>query len=82
MTVRGLGHPANRPVPVWVIREVLPCMSTGECDTVAPKTSPIAWWPKHTPSTGSPASAQWAMTCGQTPASAGAPGPGEMSTPS
>ena len=36
-------------------RDVLPCSSSGARTTGAPNTAPIAWWPRHTPNSGTPA---------------------------
>ncbi len=57
--------------------EVLPCMRVGATTIRPPYTSPMAWWPRHTPRMGiSPASSL--ITVMLTPALSGRPGPGEM----
>ena len=62
--------------------DVLPCMSSSACVTVAPRASAIACSPRQTPSSGEPAAIA-ACTIGMlTPAAAGVPGPGDSSTPS
>ena len=43
-----------------------------------PKTWPIAWWPRHTPSTGMPRSANARIAAQMMPASSGRPGPGRQ----
>ena len=40
----------------------------------------MAWWPRHTPSTGTPASAKVRIASTDTPASAGVHGPGDTTT--
>src|SRR5665213_3790766 len=44
--------PANRPLPLWRIGLVLPCIRLLARTTWPPKTWPIAWWPRQTPSMG------------------------------
>ncbi len=49
--------------------------------TVAPKATPMLWWPRQTPSSGSrPEKALISST--DMPASLGVQGPGEMTSPS
>ena len=69
-------------MPSWETLDVLPWSSSGARHTVAPKTTPSAWWPRHTPSIGWERSAQASIMAIETPASSGVPGPGETSTPS
>ena len=54
-------------------------MGCGARMTSPPNASPIAWWPRQTPSTGmrGPNSR---ITSSETPACSGRPGPGEMTT--
>jgi hypothetical protein len=81
VAVNGEGSPASTPTPSWTTWLVLPCSSSGARTTTPPKASAMAWCPRQTPSTGSPASAA-ARTIGTvTPASTGVPGPGDSSTP-
>ena len=77
----GVGTPANTPRPACSTREVLPCMSSGAWETVAPNTSASTWWPRHTPNIGTAWSRQARTASIEAPASAGVPGPGETSTP-
>jgi len=63
-------------VPAWETDESLPCIGAGARTTCPPKACPIAWCPRHTPSTGIlPAAA--AIRSRQMPASFGVHGPGE-----
>ena len=56
---------------------VLPCMSRSARTTRPPNASPMAWWPRQTPSTGTrPAAARTSGT--EMPASRGVQGPGEI----
>jgi hypothetical protein len=42
-----------------------------------PKASPIAWWPRQTPKSGTPAPAAARVSGRQMPACAGSQGPGD-----
>src|SRR5213083_2887915 len=76
MPVTGLGIPSNSSSSSWITSHVFPCMSRSARTTRAPNASPIAWWPRHTPRTGTfPASAFTSGT--RIPASPGVHGPGE-----
>ena len=67
---------ARMSVPVCVIAETLPCIGSGARTTVPPNAWPIAWCPRHTPSSGTrPAAA--AIRSRQIPASLGVQGPGD-----
>jgi hypothetical protein len=81
VAMKGLGSPAYNALPSWSTSEVIPCMSSGACETEAPYASAIAWCPRHTPSSGMPAAAAARTTAIDAPARAGVPGPGEISTP-
>jgi len=54
----------------------------GARSTTPPQTAPIAWCPRHTPSSGTPFSAARWITAMLDPARCGVPGPGLTSTPS
>src|SRR6185437_7542002 len=77
----GLGRPANTPRPLWVTGNALPCTGLGALTTRAPNAAPIAWYPRQMPSSGTPAWAQAVTAATLMPASAGAQGPGEITTP-
>ena len=47
----------------------------------APNAAAIAWWPRQMPSSGVPSAAQDRTVSTLMPASAGAHGPGEITTP-
>ena len=57
-------------------------MIVGAWLTVQPYTSASACMPRQTPNMGVPVCAHRRITSSLTPDSLGAPGPGEMSTPS
>ncbi len=82
VAVNGLGRPAKTPAPSCSTSLVLPCRSSGARSTVAPHATPMAWWPRQTPSTGTDSSAHRRTTSTLRPAFSGVPGPGETSTPS
>ncbi len=65
--------------PSWVTSAVLPCTGSPTL-TRPPKASAIAWWPRQTPSTGIPSSANRRLASIETPASTGRQGPGEITT--
>ena len=46
-----------------------------------PKAAPIDWWPRQTPNSGNPRSAQSLTTSTEIPAFTASPGPGEITTP-
>ena len=75
----GSARPPKTPRPSCSIIAVLPCTGTGARTTRPPNAAPIAWWPRHTPSTGT-ASPKRRMTSSVSPASSGRPGPGEITT--
>ena len=54
---------------------VLPCTGSWRT-TVPPKACASAWWPRHTPSVGTPASGKRAHASSEMPASSGVHGPG------
>ena len=60
--------------------DVLPCISPPRV-TRPPKCCPIAWCPRHTPSSGRAAPAQAATSSRLIPASFGVHGPGEIRNP-
>ena len=80
MAVIGDSMPTNTPSPVCSTTDVLPCISSGAPTTVAPYTWPMAWWPRHTPSSGVPIAANAPMESQMMPLVSGRPGPGESST--
>ena len=57
--------------------EVFPCMSRSARTTAPPKTSPMHWWPRQTPSIGV-FGPNVRITSLEMPASRGVHGPGEM----
>ena len=57
-------------------------MIVGAWLTVQPNTSASACMPRHTPNIGLRSRAHSRITSSLTPESEGAPGPGEISTPS
>ena len=57
---------------------VLPCISRSARTTSPPNASPMAWWPRHTPRSGTPAAAAARTSGTLMPASRGVQGPGEM----
>ena len=72
------GMPAKSALSSCSIGLRRPCMTSGACSTVPPATYASAWWPRHTPSTGTSA---WRSTSSETPTSracSGRPGPGEI----
>ena len=69
--------PANTPLPSCVTAETLPCRISPAPSTMPPNTSPMHWWPRHTPRIGT-LPAKRLMTSLLMPASLGLPGPGEM----
>src|SRR5213596_733775 len=72
----GTGDSLEQLVFFMITSHVFPCMSRSARTTRAPNASPIAWWPRHTPRTGTfPASAFTSGT--RIPASPGVHGPGE-----
>ena len=47
--------PSNRPRPSWWIGLSRPCITAGAWSIAPPVTWASAWWPRHTPSTGTSA---------------------------
>ncbi|OLT03438.1 hypothetical protein BJF90_25235 [Pseudonocardia sp. CNS-004] len=82
VATNGSGRPARTPVPSWWTSEVLPCRSSGARSTTPPHATPMAWWPRQTPRTGTVRSALRRITSMLAPARSGVPGPGLTSTPS
>ena len=74
MAVNGFGSSRKTPRPSWVICDVLPCITWGARTTRPPKIWPMHWWPKQTPSTGTPASPKARMASIDTPTSPGSSG--------
>jgi hypothetical protein len=75
MASNGLGMPFSSDVPRCRMGEVLPCISRPARTTLPPNTSPMHWWPRHTPNTGTRV-AMCFITAHETPASCGEHGPG------
>ena len=80
--MNGSGSPASTPTLLWCTSLVLPCSSSGARVTVAPNATPMAWWPRQTPSSGSSRWAHSATIGTLIPADSGVLGPGLVSTPS
>jgi hypothetical protein len=66
------------PVGGWIVL-ALPCICTWARTTLPPSAAPMAWWPRHTPSSGSLPVKCW-MASTQMPASAGLQGPGDSTS--
>lgn len=63
--------------------ETKPWRGSGARVTRAPASIARPWWPRHTPSSGTPASAAASITRREAPKSSsrsGVPGPGEITT--
>src|SRR5579872_6704266 len=76
ITSNGDGSPAKSPVPSCTMRDILPCITRAARTTRPPYASPMAWWPRHTPSVGI-TGPQRETTGTVIPASCGVHGPGD-----
>ena len=76
-TSSSSGSPAKTPRPSWRTVQDFPCTSSRAGATVPPNASTIAWCPRQTPSVGVLCASRRTIS-GVAPASAGRPGPGEM----
>ena len=75
----AIGRPAKIVRPSCSIVVVLPCTGTWRT-TLPPNACASDWWPRQTPSVGTPASGKRRMTSSEMPASVGVHGPGETTT--
>ena len=67
-------------MPSCEIRELFPWRGAGARSTQPPWSAAIAWWPRQTPSSGTPARSAAAIISRVRPARSGRPGPGEITT--
>ena len=72
------GDPKKTPRPSWRTVQDFPCTSSCAGATVPPNASTIAWCPRQTPSVGVLGARRRRLISSVAPASAGRPGPGEM----